>query len=108
MTRVLIAACSIVFAVAWSFSAPQLRPEPVIAAAMRGDMAELRRLVDQRMDVNAAQPDGATALHWAVHRGDIQAVELLIRGGANVKALNRNGVSPLYLASLYGHSTIVM
>lgn len=53
-------------------------------AAMHGDRDALRELVEQGIDVNAAQPDGATALHWAVYRDDLAAVELLIDAGANV------------------------
>ena len=35
--------------------------------------------------------DGATALHWAVYRDDLELADLLIRAGANVKAANREG-----------------
>jgi hypothetical protein len=35
-------------------------------ALMRGDRSGARALVARQADVNGAQPDGATALHWAV------------------------------------------
>ena len=38
---------------------------------MRGDAAAVRALLAQKADVNAPQADGATALHWAVYRGDL-------------------------------------
>src|SRR5262249_26460831 len=63
----------------------------VADAAMRGDRAAVRTLLDQHADVNAAQADGATALHWAVYRSDKDLVDVLIRAGANVKAANREG-----------------
>jgi ankyrin repeat protein len=49
-------------------------------------------------NVNAAQPDGATALHWAAHWDDLGLVQLLIRAKANVNAANDLGVTPLLVA----------
>jgi ankyrin repeat protein len=54
-----------------------------------------------------AQGDGATPLHVAVYRDDVQAVERLIAGGANVRAANREGVTPLAMACLSGNLPIV-
>jgi ankyrin repeat protein len=79
----------------------------VADAAMRGDVAVLRTLLQQKSDVNAPQVDGATALHWAVYRGDVAMVDLLLGAGANVASANREGVTPLAMASLYGHLPIV-
>jgi ankyrin repeat protein len=79
----------------------------VADVVMRGDRAALRGLLEKRVDVNAPQADGSTALHWAVYRGDEQAAELLIRAGAKVSATNRVGVTPLWMASLYGYPRLV-
>jgi ankyrin repeat protein len=79
----------------------------VADAAMRGDSVALRGLLQKRVNVNAAQVDGTTALHWAVYRSDLDAVNLLIAAGADVKAVTREGVTPLAMASLYGHVLIV-
>src|SRR5688500_15923985 len=51
--------------------------------------------------------DGTTALHQAVHRNDVAAVETLIRGGADVRATTRYGITPLHLACVNGHAVIV-
>ncbi|HTI40813.1 MAG TPA: ankyrin repeat domain-containing protein [Vicinamibacterales bacterium] len=51
--------------------------------------------------------DGAIPLHWAVYRGDLQAVDRLIAGGANVHTANREGVTPLAMACQYGDLPIV-
>jgi ankyrin repeat protein len=83
---------------------------PVLSAAgseiadaiMRGDEAAARALLQQKVDVNAAQADGATALHWAVYRGDSGLVDLLIQAGANPGAANRFGVTPLLVAAENG------
>jgi ankyrin repeat protein len=76
-------------------------------AVMRGDAVAVRRLLQQKADVNAAQVDGATALHWAVYRDDLEVADLLIGAGANVNAANRAGVTPLAMASLYGSATLI-
>src|SRR6185503_12308403 len=79
----------------------------VADAAMKGDRTALRALLQQKTDVNAPQVDGATALHWAIYRDDVEMVDLLIRAGANVKAVNREGVTPLAMASLYGNAPMI-
>src|SRR3954464_1404344 len=66
----------------------------VADAMMRGDQAALRSLVQQKADVNAAQIDGATALHWAVYHDDVAAARVLLRAGARVDAQNREGITP--------------
>ena len=64
-------------------------------------------LLKQKVDVNAAQGDGATALHWAAHWDDLQTAELLIRAGASVNAANDLGVTPFSLACLNGSALMV-
>ena len=79
----------------------------VADAAMKGDKAALRTLLQQKADVNAPQVDGATALHWAVFRGDLDMANQLIRAGANVNVANREGVTPIAMAALYGQPPLV-
>ena len=74
---------------------------------MSGDTAAVRALLTQHADVNAVQADGATALHWAVYREDLDTANLLIRAGANVKAANREGMTPLALACLNGNAALI-
>ena len=81
---------------------------PALAdAAERGNTSLVRTLLDARADVNAAQVDGTTALHWAVYRDDLETARLLVRAGANVNAVNRFGVPPLSLACTNGNSALV-
>jgi ankyrin len=68
-------------------------------AARRQDRAAVRALLERGADVNARHPDGATALHWAVHWQDIEMTRLLIRARADVNAVNEYGVAPLSLAA---------
>src|SRR5216684_899566 len=80
-----IAAVGALVATAASAGAATGRSD-VAAAAMKGDTAAVRSLLQHKADVNAPQVDGATALHWAVYRGDGEAAELLINAGARVDA----------------------
>jgi ankyrin repeat protein len=78
----------------------------VADAVMRGDVAAARALIQKKADVNAAQDDGATALHWAVYRDNVEVVDMLLRAGAK-SAANREGMTPLAMAALYGNAQIV-
>src|SRR5262245_29593696 len=79
----------------------------VADAVMNGNKAAVRSLVQRNVDVNAPQPDGATALHWAVYRDDSEIANLLIRSGAKVDARNQDGITPLAMASLYGNVALI-
>ena len=71
----------------------------LVEAAQAQDRDLVRTLLDQHVDVNTPQGDGATALHWAVYWDDPAMTDILIRAGANVNATNELGVTPLALAS---------
>ena len=70
----------------------------LIKAVRSKDAATVRALIKQRVDVNAPQGDGATALHWAAHVDDLAIADLLIRAGARAAVANDNGFTPLHLA----------
>jgi ankyrin repeat protein len=70
----------------------------LIEAVKTSNAESIRALLRERVDVNASQPDGATALHWAAHRDDVTTAELLIRAGARANVANDLGVTPLFLA----------
>jgi uncharacterized protein len=76
-------------------------------AAEKMDRATIRTLLQRRVDVNAPQVDGMTALHWATYQDDLETANLLVRAGANVKAANRYGVTPLSLACTNGNGAMV-
>jgi ankyrin repeat protein len=91
-----------------SVDAGPLRPgTPVADAAERTDRLKVGALLKQRVDVNAPQPDGMTALHWAVYHDDVEMAERLVGAGASVKAANRYGVTPLSLACTNGNGALV-
>lgn len=78
----------------------------VVDAAKEGNFAAVKTLVAQKADVNLAEPDGMTALHWAVRGDDLPTVELLVRSGANVNAASRYGMTPLMFAAQNGDARI--
>ena len=81
---------------------------PVADAAMQHDRAAVQTLLKRGEDVNAAQADGMTALHWAASHGDAELAQLLIYAGANLRAATRiNGYTPLFVASQYGHAAVI-
>ena len=80
---------------------------PLVDAVKAADTAAVRALLAQRVDVNASEADGTTALHWAVYKGDVESAQLLLRAGADAEARNRYGVTPLVLASGRGIAPIV-
>ncbi len=80
---------------------------PVADAAMRGDVEAVRSLLKQGADVNAAQGDGMTALHWAAMEGRADLAEVLMYAGASVAATTRLGsYTPLHLAAKEGYAAV--
>lgn len=80
---------------------------PLVDAARSADRDALRALLRQGANVNAADADGTTALHWASYRDDVETADLLIRAGARVNAANDLGATPLWTASLNGSAAMV-
>jgi uncharacterized protein len=79
----------------------------LIDAVKNGEVTTVRALLAQKVDVNAGEPDGSTALHWAAHLGNGQIAEALIKAGANVKAVTRNGATPYALALNKGNASVI-
>jgi uncharacterized protein len=97
MRRAVLRALVLAGATSVATVAEAARPA-VVAAAKDGNREALRTLVQQRADVNAADVDGTTALHWASHRDDLDSVSLLLHAGADVNASTDLGATPLWLA----------
>src|ERR1700733_5214251 len=81
---------------------------PVADAAMQGNKDAVRSLLKQAADVNAAQGDGMTALHWGAMKDDADLAQALLYAGANVKATTRIGAyTPLILAAKNGSAAVL-
>lgn len=89
----------------WAGAPPE---SPVADAAMGNRADEVRTLLRSGSDVNAAQGDGMTALHWAAENGNVELAEMLLFAGANVGAVTRLAdYTPLHLASRRGRTGVV-
>ena len=80
---------------------------PLLDAARRGDLVQVRALLARNADVNSRSMDGGTALHLAVEQENAPMVDLLLRSGANARASNRYGVTPLYIATVNSNAAII-
>jgi ankyrin len=79
----------------------------LIEAVKARNIQGVRTLLAQRVDVNAPQGDGSTALHWAVHLDDGSIVDLLLGAGSRADVSDDTGATPVYLACLNRHAGMV-
>src|SRR5262249_37746831 len=85
---------------------PSSSSATVVEAAKTGDAKAVRVAIAQG-NVNMSEAGGTPALHWAVRRGDMDSVDLLLKAGAQPGAATRYGVTPLYVAAVNGNAAIV-
>ena len=85
----------------------QQRDLRLLDAVKRRDDKAFATLLKSKVDVNAAQPDGATALAWAIHLGERRMADALLDAGANVNSADEYGETPLTLAAANGDSGLV-
>jgi ankyrin repeat protein len=95
------------FAALTMLAGPALAESPLADAIERGQRGAALELIAEDADVNLAQGDGTTPLHWAVYQLDTQLVEQLLGRDANPSATNRFGASPLGEAAKAGNAEIV-
>jgi ankyrin repeat protein len=81
--------------------------DSLVEAAKDGNAAGVKAALALHADVNSAEPDGSTALEWAVRNDDIESVSLLLKAGADPKLANRYGVTPLSLACTNGDAVVI-
>ena len=79
----------------------------LIDAVKKSDTGAAKSLLAARVDVNATEVDGSTALHWAAQRDNVELVEVLLAAGANPKASTRYKITPMYFASMNGNAAII-
>jgi len=81
---------------------------PVADAAMHADRQLVLALIKRGADVNAAQGDGMTALHWAVMNDDLELVKALIHSGSHVSAATRlDAYTPILIAARNGNAAVL-
>ncbi len=70
------------------------------AAAHRGDVVEIERLIAAKADVNARDPYGRTPLHVATHAGRVEAISALAKAGANTGLLEKDRYDAVTIAAV--------
>ena len=93
--------------IALLFAANAFAAAPIVDAAKANSLAAVQSLIKQKADVNAAEPDGTTALQWAARADNIDMARALLKAGADVKKANRYGITALQLAAVNGSGSMV-
>lgn len=84
-------------------SASPVFAQSLIGATFKGDLSQVRTLLDQGADVNGRDNQGVTPLHYAAQQGHNEIVELLISRGADVNlGTLKGGHAPIHLACSQG------
>src|SRR5689334_18483938 len=76
--------------------------DALFTAVRNEDRPAVAALLRQKIDVNAREEDGATALAWAAVRCNHEIAAMLVKAGANPNLTNEQGIGPLYLAITNG------
>ena len=102
-----VLAAALMVLLAAPFAASAATDARLADAAMRRDLAAVRTLLAQKVDVNAPGTDGTPALHWAVRVDDIATARLLLGAGATATLSNRYGLTPLAIAAANGNASMI-
>lgn len=81
--------------------------QKLLELASSGDTQAALELLTRKTDVNQAQPDGTTTLHWAIYYDDAELVEQLLKRKADVNARNEFGATPLSQAAIIGNPDVI-
>jgi len=109
MRRVLLFALAVCMWMAPPFTRlhAQQRDLRLLDAVKRRDGKAFDALMQSKADVNASQPDGSTALAWAVHLGERRMADALLDAGANADTADEYGETPITLAAANGDARLV-
>lgn len=105
-----VALLSVVLGVA-SFGVAQAQsadsPSSLIQAVRANRPKVALALIAKGADVNAAEPNGTTALMWAAHNDEVSVVHALLRKGAKVAAVNIYGTSAMQQAAVGAYTPVL-
>src|SRR3954462_3111130 len=82
-------------------------PGSLTDAIQSGNRAAALEMISKGADVNAAESDGTTALHWAVHHDDVDMVDRLLKAGAKANRKNDYGATPMSEAATVGNVAVL-
>lgn len=83
------------------------KPAPLLLAAYAGDVAECEKLLKAGADINAKDPDGETALHYAIRGNQPELCKLLLEKGADTDARGLWGGTAMHYAAMCGCPEII-
>jgi len=83
-----------------------ITPKQFIQAAYSGDLSTVQNAIEARVDLDVADKNGLTALHWAAFRGNTQIVEKLLGGGADAHLRDKGGQTPIDCAIRQKHPQV--
>ncbi len=83
------------------------RETALLEAARDGNVSAVRALLGQKVQANAAEPDGTTALTWAVRGNQLEIAGLLLQAGADPTLANRFGAGPVFYAASNGNAAAI-
>ena len=106
--RIILTTFSVIALATSAFAADTVASKDLrlVEAARARNSAAAVALLQKRIDPNIAEPDGTTALHWAVRFDEVALVERLIKAGAKPDVANRYGVTPIALACESGSAAV--
>jgi ankyrin repeat protein len=105
--RALLAGCATAAIVCQYTAAAADADLRLLEALKHQDSVRVNALLQQPFDVNAAEADGATALHWAAHWDALDTAARLLQAGADPNRANSFGITPLWLACENGSARMV-
>lgn len=70
----------------------------LINAVKNGELALLKELLEDSVDINEQDEHGWTPLNWAAGKGDLEAVQLLLDKGADISKVGRDQRTPYMIA----------
>lgn len=76
--------------------------------AQTGDIAAVRQLIEQGVDLDAFDELGKTPLHYAAENERLEVATLLLSSGANVNAHDERTIGNTPLAEVSGHCSLAM
>ena len=77
-------------------------PDNLGGAAREGDLEKIKDFVQEGAKINGKYDKKLTPLHWAATMNQVDAIEILIDGGANLDSRDGHQSTPLLLAAFLG------
>jgi len=68
-------------------------------AAKDGILKHVKKFVKEGIDINLKDDNGRTPLHHASYYAKLDVVQYLLSNGANIQAIDNEGISPLHLVA---------